>query len=137
MELIIVCALVGIVGSGLYALVPLYRAYCFRTEVAHVYGLFRELQLEAMALGADLRVELLCDRGTWVVRSVSDEAVLPSQRLKLSHVREVRWPDRRGSHVTFLIGPQGWVHPAVKVQFLGPGEAKVIDLSSQLYIRAV
>src|SRR5882672_5795219 len=90
MEVMVVLILVSIVGGvSAYSLVPFYKTYRFRSEVNALYDLAQELQLEALSLQSDMKIRFTSKAGVWTACSLSDEHVLKSQTLTLSHVDKV------------------------------------------------
>jgi len=89
-EVMIVIVLVGVMaGVSAFSLWPFYQSYRFRSEAESLYELLQELQLEAMTLQSDMKVSFTQKNGKRIASSSTDEPVLKSQMIDLSHVEQL------------------------------------------------
>jgi prepilin-type N-terminal cleavage/methylation domain-containing protein len=124
MEIMIVLVLVGILGGvSAFSLRPLYQSYRFRLEVEALYELLQELQIEALALRSDMRIGFTKEKnGKLFARSFSDETVIKSQTLELSHIEPI-------DIKSISIYSNGLIHPTSVIKLSSKEEARWLDLS--------
>ena len=123
LEIMIVIALVTVIGTfTTFSLIPFYHSYRFRLEVESLFNALEELQIEALILQSDMRVEFIKKNGRWVAQTYSDEPILKSQLIDLSHVESIEAPP----YVTFYAN--GLVQPSSLIKFCHKSNARWIDL---------
>lgn len=123
-ELMVVISLVGLIASlSLFTIRPLYQSYRFRLEADALYELFQELQIEAMTLQSDIHVRFTQKKGAWEARSFSDEPILKSQVVDLSHIEELS----PSMPITFY--SNGVVRPKNIIKLSYGSECRWINLS--------
>ncbi len=129
-EVMIVLVLVGIIaGVSSFAIRPLYQSYRFKLEVESLYELLQELQLEALTLGSDMKVDFTNDKGTRTARCFCEETVLKSQTLDLSHIESM-------NSITYItLYSNGRVEPPTLIKLSSKGEHRWIDLRGGHLIR--
>lgn len=123
-EVMIVIILMGVIGSvSAFSLWPFYQSYRFKLEVETLYELLQELQLEAMTLQSDMKVRFTQENSKLSARSLSDEPVLKSQIIDLSHVEELS----DTSDITLY--SNGLIEKPQIIKLSYKGEHRWIDLS--------
>lgn len=124
MEVMVVIVLMGVLvsvtGFGLW---PFYQSYQFRLEAESLYGLLQELQIEALTLQSDMKVRFTQENGRWSARSFSDEPILKSQTIDLSHIQILSAPRE------INIYSSGFIKPALVLKMSYKDEHRWIDFS--------
>lgn len=123
-EVMVVIVLMGVVATtSIFGLWPFYQSYRFRLEVESFYGLLQELQIEALTLQSDMKVRFVEKNGKWSAQSSSDEPILKSQTIDLSHV------ERLSGHPDIDIYSSGLIRPAMVLKMSYKDEHRWIDFS--------
>jgi type II secretory pathway pseudopilin PulG len=132
MEIMVVLILISIVaGVSTSSLIPFYRTYRFRTEVNSLYDLAQELQLEALTLQSDMKINFTKKNGKWMAKSLTDEVILKSQTIDLSHVDNL-YPDES---LTLTFYSNGLVEPRTVVSLHHKNEKRGLDLTQSPLIK--
>ncbi len=120
----VVIMLMGVVATtAVFGLWPFYQSYRFRLEVESLYGLLQELQIEALTLQSDMKVRFIEKNGKWSARSLSDEPILKSQTIDLSHIEKL------SDHLEINIYSSGLIRPARVLKMSYKDEHRWIDFS--------
>jgi hypothetical protein len=131
MEVMIVMVLVSLVaGITVYSIIPLYRTFCFQTEVSTVYDLMQELQLEALTLQSDMQLTFTKKKGKWSATTLSEETVLRSQHVDLSHIAQIHLDQKQQDRpFTLIFYSNGLVKPPAVMLLSNPHEKRWIDFA--------
>lgn len=130
MEVMVAILLVSIVvGISTFSIIPFYQTYQFRIQMDALYELMRELQLETMALCSDMKIRFTLEKGKWRAVSLTDEAVLKSQVIDLSHVDQFKIGLVAQDLLTLTFYSNGYIQPAQILSFSYKNERRDIDLT--------
>ncbi len=125
MEIVIVLLLVSLIGGvTTFSVKPLYQMYRFRMEVEALYDLMQELQLEALTLQSDMKIVVRRQQGKWVAQSFTDEPILKSQLVPLSHVDQISC---KHEPLTITLYSNGLIQPAMALKLSHDSQHRWLD----------
>ena len=87
-----------------------------------IYELIQELQIEALSLESDMKISFTKKHGKLMAKSSSDEIILKSQTLDLSHIEQMDSID------SITIYSNGLIHPLSLIKLSSKGEERWLDL---------
>lgn len=135
-EIVVVLALIALVASlgfgGIHGLLKKERFY---SQVERLKSLLEELQIEALALGSDMEVEIVKQDVGWKARSQTAESILRSQTVSLKTVETITMNGIPIDHLKMTIFATGTIEPKALLEVKQSDHAVWIDLRQPIQIK--
>jgi len=120
---------------GTWSLTDLLAQHRRNGEMDELQNFLQELQIEALALNADLEVTFSKSEEKLQVRSKTAEKILRDRTVVLKGLRELKFKDQPTSKVTFQIFSTGRFNPAGMVEIERDQGSFWIDIRHPLQIK--